>query len=198
MGWESTETIRPPGDVILRWQGIDRRSPQRLTTMLVELWKKATQCNDATQVALFPVNAFMEPVGVVGAITPWNLPLAMVTRKVVSALAAGCTLVVKPSELTPLSALAAAELALQAGIPPLLVVSRILAACSLSCSLPLAACSGALNVVLGNASEIGDALLGSTQVRKLTFTGSIAVGKKLMAGAANTVKKVNSAVSCIP
>ncbi|KAH6836654.1 aldehyde dehydrogenase 5F1 [Perilla frutescens var. hirtella] len=109
-----------------------------------------------------------QPVGVVGAITPWNFPLAMITRKVAPALACGCTVVVKPSELTPLTALAAAELAFQAGIP-----------------------RGALNVVMGNASEIGDALLASPQVRKITFTGSTAVGKKLMAGAAGTVKKVS-------
>lgn len=109
-----------------------------------------------------------QPVGVVGAITPWNFPLAMITRKVAPALASGCTVVVKPSEFTPLTALAAADLALQAGIPP-----------------------GALNVVMGNASEIGDALLQSPQVRKITFTGSTAVGKHLMAGAAGTVKKVS-------
>ncbi|CAG7904998.1 hypothetical protein BRARA_G03666 [Brassica rapa] len=109
-----------------------------------------------------------QPVGVVGAITPWNFPLAMITRKVGPALASGCTVVVKPSELTPLTALAAAELALQAGVPP-----------------------GALNVVMGNAPEIGDALLASPQVRKITFTGSTAVGKKLMAAAAPTVKKVS-------
>ncbi|XP_037491477.1 succinate-semialdehyde dehydrogenase, mitochondrial [Jatropha curcas] len=109
-----------------------------------------------------------QPVGVVGAIAPWNFPLAMITRKVGPALACGCTVVVKPSELTPLTALAAAELALQAGIPP-----------------------GVLNVVVGNAPEIGDALLSSPQVRKITFTGSTAVGKKLMAGAAGTVKKVS-------
>ncbi|XP_066329536.1 succinate-semialdehyde dehydrogenase, mitochondrial [Miscanthus floridulus] len=109
-----------------------------------------------------------QPVGVVGAITPWNFPLAMITRKVGPALACGCTVVVKPSEFTPLTALAAADLALQAGIP-----------------------AGALNVVMGNAPEIGDALLQSTQVRKITFTGSTAVGKKLMAGSANTVKKVS-------
>ncbi|KAJ9673123.1 hypothetical protein PVL29_026413 [Vitis rotundifolia] len=109
-----------------------------------------------------------QPVGVVGAITPWNFPLAMITRKVGPALACGCTVVIKPSELTPLTALAAAELALQAGIPP-----------------------GAVNVVFGNAPEIGDALLASRQVRKITFTGSTAVGKKLMAGAAQTVKKVS-------
>ncbi|KAK4439534.1 Succinate-semialdehyde dehydrogenase, mitochondrial [Sesamum alatum] len=109
-----------------------------------------------------------QPVGVVGAITPWNFPLAMITRKVAPALACGCTVVIKPSELTPLTALAAAELAIQAGIPP-----------------------GAVNVVMGNASDIGEALLASPQVRKITFTGSTAVGKKLMAGAASTVKKVS-------
>ncbi|WOL16483.1 succinate-semialdehyde dehydrogenase, mitochondrial [Canna indica] len=108
------------------------------------------------------------PVGVVGAITPWNFPLAMITRKVGPALACGCTAVVKPSEYTPLTALAAAELALQAGIPP-----------------------GALNIVMGNASDIGNTLLESTQVRKITFTGSTAIGKKLLAGSANTVKKVS-------
>ncbi|KAL6520420.1 Succinate-semialdehyde dehydrogenase, mitochondrial, partial [Orobanche hederae] len=109
-----------------------------------------------------------QPVGVVGAITPWNFPLAMITRKVAPALACGCTVVIKPSELTPLTALAAAELSIQAGIPP-----------------------GAVNVVMGNAREIGETLLASPQVRKITFTGSTAVGKKLMAGAAETVKKVS-------
>ncbi|KAG1326380.1 succinate-semialdehyde dehydrogenase, mitochondrial [Cocos nucifera] len=109
-----------------------------------------------------------QPVGVVGAITPWNFPLAMITRKVGPALACGCTVIVKPSEYTPLTALAAAELSLQAGIPP-----------------------GALNVVVGNASDIGDTLLQSTKVRKITFTGSTAVGKKLLAGSANTVKRVS-------
>ncbi|XP_050227141.1 succinate-semialdehyde dehydrogenase, mitochondrial isoform X1 [Mercurialis annua] len=109
-----------------------------------------------------------QPVGIVGAITPWNFPLAMITRKVGPALACGCTVVVKPSEITPLTALAAAELALQAGIPP-----------------------GVLNVVMGKAREIGDTLLTSPQVRKITFTGSTAVGKKLMEGAAGTVKKVS-------
>ncbi|KAG5015866.1 hypothetical protein JHK85_022002 [Glycine max] len=108
------------------------------------------------------------PVGVVGAITPWNFPLAMITRKVGPALACGCTVVIKPSELTPLTALAAVELSIQAGIPP-----------------------GVVNVVMGNAPDIGDALLASPQVRKITFTGSTAVGKKLMAGSAETVKKVS-------
>ncbi|KAK9676667.1 hypothetical protein RND81_11G092400 [Saponaria officinalis] len=92
----------------------------------------------------------------------------MITRKVGPALASGCTVVIKPSELTPLTALAATELSIQAGIPP-----------------------GAVNVVMGNAPEIGDTLVGSTKVRKITFTGSTAVGKKLMAGAASTVKRVS-------
>ncbi|XP_031119191.1 succinate-semialdehyde dehydrogenase, mitochondrial [Ipomoea triloba] len=109
-----------------------------------------------------------QPVGVVGAVTPWNFPLAMITRKVGPALACGCTVVIKPSELTPLTALAAAELSLQAGIPP-----------------------GVVNVVMGSAPDIGEALLASPQVRKITFTGSTAVGKKLMAGSAATVKKVS-------
>ncbi|KAK4484951.1 hypothetical protein RD792_007556 [Penstemon davidsonii] len=109
-----------------------------------------------------------QPIGVVGAITPWNFPLAMITRKVAPALACGCTVVIKPSELTPLTALAAAELSIQAGIPP-----------------------GAVNVVMGSAIDIGDALVASPKVRKITFTGSTNVGKKLMAGSAKTVKKVS-------
>ncbi|KAI4323271.1 hypothetical protein L6164_022891 [Bauhinia variegata] len=109
-----------------------------------------------------------QPVGVVGAIAPWNFPLAMITRKVGPALACGCTVVIKPSELTPLTALAAAELSIRAGIP-----------------------AGVVNVVMGNAPDIGDALIASPQVRKITFTGSTAVGKKLMAGSAGTVKKVS-------
>ncbi|CAI0440496.1 unnamed protein product [Linum tenue] len=110
-----------------------------------------------------------QPIGVIAAITPWNFPLAMITRKVGPALACGCTAVIKPSELTPFTALAAVELALQAGIPP-----------------------GVLNVVMGDAPAIGDALMANTRVRKITFTGSTAVGKKLMAGAAGTVKKLGS------
>ncbi|PWA58144.1 succinate semialdehyde dehydrogenase [Artemisia annua] len=110
-----------------------------------------------------------EPVGVVGAITPWNFPLAMISRKAGPALACGCTVIIKPSELTPLTALAAAELALQSGIPP-----------------------GVLNVVMGDAPSIGDSLQESTEVRKITFTGSTGVGKKLMAGASDTVKKLST------
>ncbi|RDV00488.1 NAD-dependent succinate-semialdehyde dehydrogenase [Trinickia dinghuensis] len=109
-----------------------------------------------------------EPVGVVGAITPWNFPLAMVTRKAGPALAAGCTMVLKPSEETPLSALALAVLAKQAGVPP-----------------------GVFNVVSGDAPAIGDTMMASKAIRKISFTGSTRVGKLLMRAAADSVKKVS-------
>ena len=109
-----------------------------------------------------------EPIGVCAAITPWNFPLAMITRKVAPALAAGCPVVIKPAELTPLTALAAAELAIRAGIP-----------------------AGVLNVVTStHASDIGKVLCASPIVRHLSFTGSTAVGRILMAQCAPTVKKV--------
>ncbi len=112
---------------------------------------------------------FKEPVGVVAAITPWNFPNAMITRKVAPALAAGCTVVVKPSEETPLSALALAVLAERAGFPP-----------------------GVFNVVVGaDADAIGQVLTSSPVVRKLSFTGSTAVGKLLMRRCADTVKKIS-------
>jgi succinate-semialdehyde dehydrogenase / glutarate-semialdehyde dehydrogenase len=109
-----------------------------------------------------------EPVGVVAAITPWNFPLAMITRKAGPALAAGCTMVLKPSEETPLSALALAVLAAQAGIP-----------------------AGVFNVVSGDAVAIGGALTASPIVRKLSFTGSTRVGKLLAAQSADTLKKLS-------
>ena len=108
-----------------------------------------------------------QPVGVVGAITPWNFPLAMITRKISSALAAGCTVVVKPAPETPLSALALAELAVRAGLPP-----------------------GVLNVVTGDAEAIGGELTANPLVRMIAFTGSTEVGKLLMRQAAGTVKKL--------
>lgn len=108
------------------------------------------------------------PVGVVSIITPWNFPIAMITRKVAPALAAGCTVVVKPAELTPLSALAMVELATRAGVP-----------------------KGVFNVVIGDAPAIGEVMLGSDLVRKLSFTGSTNVGRKLMALAAPTIKKLS-------
>ena len=109
-----------------------------------------------------------QPVGVVAAITPWNFPSAMITRKAAPALAAGCTLVIKPAELTPYSAFALAELAERAGFP-----------------------KGVLNVVTGNAPVIGKQMTDNPSVRKLTFTGSTAVGKLLMQQCAGTVKKVS-------
>lgn len=109
-----------------------------------------------------------QPIGVCAAITPWNFPAAMMTRKVGPALAAGCTIVVKPSELTPFSALALGVLALEAGIPP-----------------------GVLQILVGDAAAIGAALCESDAVRKLSFTGSTAVGRLLMQQCAPTVKKLS-------
>ncbi len=112
-----------------------------------------------------------QPIGVCAAITPWNFPLAMITRKVAPALAAGCTVVVKPAELTPLTALAAAELAMRAGIP-----------------------AGVLNVLSADGSNsvaIGRLLCSSDVVRHLSFTGSTEVGRLLMAQCAPTVKKLS-------
>jgi succinate-semialdehyde dehydrogenase/glutarate-semialdehyde dehydrogenase len=109
-----------------------------------------------------------QPVGVVGAITPWNFPFAMITRKVAPALAVGCTVVVKPAPDTPLTALALGELALQAGFP-----------------------AGVLNIVTGDAESIGRELTSNPLVRAITFTGSTRVGKLLMQQSAATVKKVS-------
>jgi succinate-semialdehyde dehydrogenase/glutarate-semialdehyde dehydrogenase len=109
-----------------------------------------------------------QPVGVVAAITPWNFPAAMITRKVAPALAAGCTAVCKPATQTPYSALALAELAARAGLP-----------------------AGVLNVVTGPAREVGAVLTGDARVRKLSFTGSTEIGKLLMAQCARTMKKVS-------
>jgi succinate-semialdehyde dehydrogenase/glutarate-semialdehyde dehydrogenase len=110
-----------------------------------------------------------QPVGVVGAITPWNFPAAMITRKAGPALAVGCAIVIKPAKETPLSALALAELADRAGIP-----------------------AGLINVVCGSSSRvIGGELTGNPTVRKLTFTGSTPVGKELVKQCADTVKKVS-------
>jgi succinate-semialdehyde dehydrogenase/glutarate-semialdehyde dehydrogenase len=112
--------------------------------------------------------AIKQPVGVVAAITPWNFPNAMITRKVGPALAAGCTVVVKPASQTPFSALALAELALRAGIP-----------------------KGVVNVVTGSAAAIGGELTANPTVRKLSFTGSTEIGRELMAQCAPTIKKLS-------
>jgi succinate-semialdehyde dehydrogenase/glutarate-semialdehyde dehydrogenase len=109
-----------------------------------------------------------QPIGVVACITPWNFPLAMITRKAGPAIASGCTVVVKPASQTPFSALALAELAGRAGIP-----------------------SGVFNVVTGSAGDIGNELTANPLVKKLSFTGSTEVGKLLMRQCADTVKKVS-------
>ncbi|WP_348693472.1 NAD-dependent succinate-semialdehyde dehydrogenase [Duganella fentianensis] len=109
-----------------------------------------------------------EPIGVCAAITPWNFPIAMITRKVGPALAAGCTMVLKPAEATPFCALALAELAERAGVP-----------------------AGVFSVVTGDPVAIGGELSASPIVRKLTFTGSTAVGRLLMAQSAPTIKKLS-------
>ncbi|OYT91825.1 MAG: succinate-semialdehyde dehydrogenase (NADP(+)) [Burkholderiales bacterium PBB3] len=112
-----------------------------------------------------------QPIGVCAAITPWNFPLAMITRKVAPALAAGCTVIIKPAELTPLTALAVAELAVRAGIP-----------------------AGVLNILSADASNsiaIGKVLCASDVVRHISFTGSTEVGRILMAQSAPTIKKLS-------
>ncbi|CAD5262459.1 MULTISPECIES: NAD-dependent succinate-semialdehyde dehydrogenase [Halomonadaceae] len=109
-----------------------------------------------------------QPVGVCAAITPWNFPAAMIARKAGPALAAGCTIVIKPAGQTPYSALAMGELALRAGIP-----------------------AGVVNVVTGDPRSIGGAMTSSPKVRKLTFTGSTEIGKQLLRQCADTVKKVS-------
>jgi succinate-semialdehyde dehydrogenase/glutarate-semialdehyde dehydrogenase len=112
--------------------------------------------------------ALRQPIGVVGAITPWNFPAAMITRKAGAALAAGCTIVIKPAGSTPLSALAQAELATRAGFP-----------------------AGVFNIVTGNSAAIGGELTSNPLVAKITFTGSTQTGKQLMAQCAGTVKKIS-------
>lgn len=114
------------------------------------------------------VSVIRQPIGVCAAITPWNFPNAMITRKVAPALAAGCTFVIRPASKTPLSALAIAVLAERAGIP-----------------------QGVVNVLTGSSPAIGKVLTGDKRIRKFSFTGSTEVGKKLMAQCAETVKKVS-------
>jgi succinate-semialdehyde dehydrogenase/glutarate-semialdehyde dehydrogenase len=114
------------------------------------------------------ITVLRQPVGVVAAITPWNFPAAMITRKVGPALAVGCTVVLKPADLTPFSALALGVLGEEAGLPP-----------------------GAFNIVTGRPAPIGEVLTGDSRVRKFTFTGSTPVGKMLAARCMGTVKRVS-------
>ena len=114
------------------------------------------------------ITVLKQPVGVCAAITPWNFPSAMITRKAAPALAAGCTMIVKPATETPLSALALGELAIQAGIP-----------------------KGVLQIVTGKSSVVGGVLTSDKRVHKLSFTGSTEVGRTLMAQCAPTIKKLS-------
>ncbi|AYV73709.1 MULTISPECIES: NAD-dependent succinate-semialdehyde dehydrogenase [Niallia] len=109
-----------------------------------------------------------QPVGVVGAITPWNFPIAMLARKIAPALAAGCTVVLKPAEATPLTAIEVMKIFHEVGLP-----------------------KGVLNLVHGDAAPIGDAMMERQEVRKITFTGSTKVGKELAAKASATMKKIS-------
>ncbi|WP_375284468.1 NAD-dependent succinate-semialdehyde dehydrogenase [Marinicauda pacifica] len=133
--------------------------------------EEATRLHGETMATQFPGTrgwTIRQPVGVVGCITPWNFPSAMITRKCAPALAAGCTMVVKPAPETPLSALALAELAERAGIP-----------------------KGVFNVICGDATKIGPVLTGSPEVAMIGFTGSTEIGKLLMRQAADGVKRVS-------
>ena len=114
------------------------------------------------------ITVIKQPVGVTAAITPWNFPAAMITRKAAPALAAGCTMIVRPASLTPLTALALGELANRAGIP-----------------------AGVLQIITGKSSTIGKVLTDSNVVRKLSFTGSTEVGRTLMAECAPTIKRIS-------
>ncbi|WP_148359102.1 NAD-dependent succinate-semialdehyde dehydrogenase [Peribacillus simplex] len=114
------------------------------------------------------IQVVRQPVGVVAAITPWNFPAAMITRKLGPALAAGCTIVIKPAESTPLTAMKLMEYCEEAGIP-----------------------NGVVNLLTGNPGEIGEAFMSNPKVRKVTFTGSTAVGKQLIRQSADTVKNIS-------
>ncbi|PCE67370.1 NAD-dependent succinate-semialdehyde dehydrogenase [Salinivibrio sp. YCSC6] len=114
------------------------------------------------------ISVIKQPIGVTAAITPWNFPAAMITRKAAAALAAGCTMVVKPASDTPLSALALGELALRAGVP-----------------------AGVLSIVTGTAGPIADTLCSDDRVRKLSFTGSTEIGAQLMEKCAPSIKKLS-------
>src|SRR5699024_1865065 len=114
------------------------------------------------------LQVWKQPVGVVAAITPWNFPLAMLARKIAPALAAGCTLVIKPSSETPLTAIRFVELCEKAGFP-----------------------KGVINIVTGSSQLIGDEILDNKKVRKITFTGSTEIGKQLMEKGSKQIKRLS-------
>lgn len=179
--------------ILLRWAALLRENVQDLAVLMtVEMGKPIAQSRSEVEYSASFIDwyafeaqshfgdtipqtqagrretVWKEPIGVVAAITPWNFPAAMAARKLAPALAAGCPVILKPAEASPLTALAMAYLGDQAGIP-----------------------AGILNVITGQASEIGRAFTDSKLVRKLSFTGSTTVGKKLYAASASTVKKLS-------
>ena len=191
-GWRS-RSAKQRGQVLRRWFELVSESAEDLARLIVlESGKPLTEARGEVAYASSFIEWFAEeakrirgdifaapeasrrllvlkePVGVCVAITPWNFPAAMITRKAAPALAAGCTMVVKPAEQTPLTALALAALADRAGVPP-----------------------GVLNVIIGDPNEIGPELTESPLVRKVSFTGSTEVGRLLLAQCAATVKNVS-------
>lgn len=190
--WRST-TAAERAAMLTRFAGIMRRDADRLAAILTqEQGKPLAEANgeilyaasflewsagEAVRVRgeMIPASSpgkriliMQQPVGVCAAITPWNFPSAMMTRKLGPALAAGCTMVIKPAEQTPLSAIALMELAMEAGFPP-----------------------GVINVITGDAESIGKAIFANQSVRKVSFTGSTEVGRKLMALAAPQIKRLS-------
>jgi len=185
-GWERCRLLRKLADLIMR----DQERLARLMTAeqgkpLAEAkgevayaasfieWaaEEAKRVYGETVPASFPdkrILVLRQPVGVTACITPWNFPLAMITRKLGPALAAGNTMIVKPAEVTPLSAIALGELAVEAGIP-----------------------AGVVNIVTGDSEAIGDELLSNAKVRKLSFTGSTAVGKILLSKSAKNLTRLS-------
>lgn len=186
-------TAKERGDLLWRWAGlIDENREDLAKIMTLEQGKPLAESRGEVDYGnafikwfaeegrrvygdIIPSNkpnqhllVIKQPIGVVGAITPWNFPIAMITRKCAPALAAGCTVIIKPAEDTPFSALALAALAEDAGIPP-----------------------GVINVVTGVAEKIGLELTTNPLVKKISFTGSTAVGKLLMKQSADTVKKIS-------
>lgn len=192
-GWQSL-TVDERSTILMKWYQLILANQEDLAKiMIAEQGKPKTEAmgevvygakyiqwyaEEARRIngELLPVNqvgrralVMRRPIGVVSAITPWNFPGAMILRKAAAAMAAGCSFIVKPSELTPLSALALAELADNAGVP-----------------------KGVFNVVVGsNAQAIGEMLTTAPKIAKFSFTGSTAVGKKLLAQCASTVKKTS-------
>ena len=186
-------TAKERSDIVRRWQDLMLRDRERLALLMtLEQGKPLAEARGEVNYAagflgwfaeegrriygdVVPTHradarvvVLKEPVGVVAAVTPWNFPLAMITRKAGPALAAGCTMILKPAEDTPLSAFALAELAEEAGVP-----------------------AGVFNVLTGDAATIVGALMKSPTVRKFSFTGSTEIGKLLMRQSADTVKRIS-------